>query len=95
LIHPCEIAARCVRNNKHRIFIKQNAVQLDKDREKIDEMILEEQQLNSINNDSQLNVNQHYYRYIIYIFITLFIIILFIKLMLDRLENGQNQRYKY
>lgn len=69
-------------------FIKKDYSVLMKERTKINRIILEEELLNSQNNNSQLVVTQNYYNYIVYLFIVLFLIFLFIKFFF----SSPNQR---
>jgi len=71
------------------ILMKRNHSYLREDRAKIEQMIKEEEYMNSVNENSQIVVKQHYYAYIIYLFIVILLICLFIRVMV---MNDPEQR---
>jgi hypothetical protein len=73
----------------HVILIEKNHSYLKEDRGKIEQMIKEEELMNAANENSQLVVKQHYYAYIIYLFVTILLILVFIRVMF---MNGLEQR---
>ena len=54
-----------------------------KEREKINQIILEEEFLNSANKNSELIVTQNYSYYIVYLLIVLLVIFLFVKFFIN------------
>lgn len=71
------------------ILMQQNHSYLREDRAKIEQMIKEEEYMNSVNENSLIVVKQHYYAYIIYLFIVILLICLFIRVMI---MNDPEQR---
>lgn len=71
------------------ILMQQNHSYLREDRAKIEQMIKEEEYMNTANENSLIVVKQHYYAYIIYLFIVILLICLFIRIMV---MNDSEQR---
>ena len=71
------------------VLMQRNHSYLREDRAKIEQMIKEEEYMNAVNENSQVVVKQHYYAYIIYLFIVILLICLFIRIMV---MNGPEQR---
>jgi hypothetical protein len=71
------------------ILMQQNHSYLREDRAKIEQMIKEEEHMNAVNENSLIVVKQHYYAYIIYLFIVILLICLFIRVMI---MNDPEQR---
>lgn len=70
-------------------LMQRNHSYLREDRAKIEQMIKEEEHMNAVNENSIIVVNQHYYAYLIYLFITILLICLFIRIMV---MNDSEQR---
>lgn len=76
--------------------VKKNYTLLLKEREKINQIVLEEEQLISINNNSQLVVTQEYSYYIVYLLVVLLILFLFIQFFIHSFasENSSNNSFR-
>jgi hypothetical protein len=73
-------------------YFKSDYSVLLKEREKINKIVLEEELLNSVNNNSQIVVNQNYSYYIVYLLVVLLILFLFIKFFINSSDNSFRQR---
>ena len=71
------------------LLMQRNHSYLREDRAKIEQMIKEEEYMNAVNENSQIVVKQHYYAYIIYLFIVILLVCLFIRIMV---MNDSEQR---
>jgi hypothetical protein len=78
----------------HVILIEKNNSYLKDDSVKIKQMIKEEELMNAANENSQLVVKQQYYAYIIYLFVTILLIFLFIRIMFINNPEQKGGIYK-
>lgn len=80
------------KNNEENIkkgeILNQNYHGLEKDRSEIEQMIREFQSLNSVIENESMNATSNYYKYIMYIFIAIFLVILLMRINLTGEQRG-------
>ena len=63
--------------------------ELTYERAKIEKVLRQSESINSMYSDSQISVEQNYYNYIVYFFVTLLLIMLFIRFGIGGEERSQ------
>lgn len=76
-----------INNNKNHI-LNQNYNTLQQEREEIEKMIREYETLNSAYENGNINVTSNYYSYIIYLFITIFLVFMLLRVNLSGNQVG-------